>query len=495
MEKEQSPNKKIAESYGDKIEQEQDFELGRVAKNVIDCYDFNPKKESFLVITDTKVMEANPEFIIAVERNLKERTNKDQRTKGNYEIIIIPASPYSATSLGEFVGDKMKNRPVLITTSMSRSHSLETGVAYRGEIPKKGNFDEIIKSEKFNKFVDESKSTVTSERLEELREQAEIPQEKIDEDNYYSKLQEIAKKTRSRIISITKGCNPYEILTKGAVEEPVEKLRERADKINRLMKNVEQVHIKTNIGTDLVLKPRIDKSIFEDGKLNKPGDVSNYPIGEWCCAPQLDGANGTLMVDIAAGGNHNKDQFDEFGPIELEIKNGIVISINKYNLSEFKDFLSNNTNYDLLEKDDSNNAELKNKKEEEKNRIQKLTGKFFNERNIENPLVRSMLKYWIAGDNRYHHCFRLAEFAVGTNSMACKNKTPENIGSSEGEKMFGTTHIAVGANRTFGIKKDDPDYNNSAIHCDMVIGNPTIECIQKDNSKFNLIKKGEPIGY
>ena len=501
MSQEQLTNQRIAEAYGEKREQEINPELVGVAKNVVDCYDFNPEKESFLVITDTKVMELNADFIAAIEEELKQRTGQSKRAAGNYEIVVIPASPYSATPLEKYVGDKMKNQPILLVTSMSRSHSRETGAAYRGDIAPKKQFDQIIKSKKLQQTIQKGWSVISPDRLEELNKQTAISQEQISEDNYYAELVELAKGNRSRIISITKGHNPYEILTKGAVEESVEALRERGDEVNTLMQDVAEVHITTDIGTDLVLRPRPDKTEIEDGRMNKPGQVSNYPIGEWSCSPYLEGANGTLVVDIAAGGNHNKDQFDEYGPIKLEIKDGVVISMgdkqNNWDLNKLKDFLSQNTDYNLLENEDKNDPTLSQRKKAERNRIQKLLDQFFGERNIKNPLVCSMLKYWVAGDNRQHHCFRLAEFAVGTNAMACKEKTPENIGSSEGEKILGTVHIAVGSNGTFGVDpiKDHENFNNVDIHCDMIISKPTVECTKKDNSKFNLIENGEPAGY
>jgi len=490
MQKEKLNTEQIAKMYAEKIEQEIPPELMKVAKNVIDCYDFNPEKESFLVITDTKVLEENSNFIKAIENNLEQRTDKKPETNGNYEIIVIPTSPYSATPLGEYVGKKMKNRPVLIATSMSRSHSMETGDAYKGEISMKEKYDEIINSSKFQKMIEKGWSTISPKQLTQLED---------GENNYYNRLKKRAQETRSRIISITKGHNPFEILTKGAVEESVETLREKATKVKELMREVEQIHIITELGTNLTLKPRIDKTEIEDGKLDKPGSLSNYPIGEWSCSPYLKGANGKLVVDIAAGGNHNKDQFEKYGPVSLDIKEGVVTSMgdenNTWDLNELKNLLSESTNYDLLEKKDPNDSNLIKKQKNERIKIQKLVDKFFDDKKIDNPLVKSMLKYWIMGDNHNHHCFRLAEFAVGTNTKACKGKTSKNIGSSEGEKIYGTTHIAIGSNGSFGVDKNDPNFNASAIHCDMVISKPTIECTKNSGDKFKLIDNGKPINY
>src|SRR3989338_5538557 len=111
-----------------------------IAKNIIDCFDFVPDKESLLFITDGKVTEQNPFFVEAINNELEDRTNQNQRTRGNYERIVVKAAPNSAAPFGEDIGKKMKDRPVLIVTSMSRSHSKETGAAVRADIRDKSVF-------------------------------------------------------------------------------------------------------------------------------------------------------------------------------------------------------------------------------------------------------------------------------------------------------------------------------------------------------------------
>src|SRR3989338_2827234 len=137
-----------------------------------------------------------------------------------------------------------------------------------------------------------------------------------------------AKARRIRLISITKGHNPYEILTKGAVEESVEVLRQRAEILRELMKDVSRVHITSRLGTDLWLNPRTDKTEVEDGLVDEPGKLSNFPIGEWSSSPFVEGANGTMVVDGPIGGNHNLDMVEQYGPITIEIKDGCIVTIN-----------------------------------------------------------------------------------------------------------------------------------------------------------------------
>lgn len=459
MEKEKIGNQQIAEMYDSKKEQEISPELAKVAESIVNCYGYDPKKESFLVITDTQVMEKNTEFIVAIEKELKKRTSEDRRAAGNYEIITVPASPTSATPFGEVVGEKMKDRPVLIATSMSRSHSAETGAASRGDIAQKEQYDRIIQSDKFRQTVQRGHSIITPERLQVLREQAEMPAGDNEED-YYSKLGELAKKTRSRIISITKGHNPFEILTKGAAEESPETLRQRGEAVMELMKDVKSAHITTDDGTDLVLRPWVDKTVNESGNLSKPGSLSNYPVGEWACSVIWKGANGTLVVDGPFGGKrkedgrwHNLDWVKEAGPFKLTIEEGEIVEING------KSVIEQRTNPD-------------------------------------NELIASFIAYLDSGNDEKNHGYKLAEFAVGTNGKACEGKPDEYWGSTETEKKYGTCHIAVGSNGTFGVKKDDSNFNPAKIHCDMVLlDRPTIECEKKNGESFFLLEKGEPQGY
>lgn len=416
--------------------------LRTVAKNVIDCFNFNPNRESFLFVTDGKVMELNPHFVEAITGELEARTNQNQRTKGNYEILVVPAEPHSAAPFGEKIGDMLKDRPVLIVTSMSRSHSKETGAAIRGDIPEKNVFDGILRSERFQNAVAKGYSSFNQDRLRQLG--GNLP------DSMYGKLKEFAKKRRIRLISITKGHNPFEILTRGAVEESVEVLRRRAEYLRETMGDVSRVHITSESGTDMWLNPRTDKTEVEDGRVDQPGKLSNYPIGEWSCSPFIEGANGVMVVDGPIGGNHNLDQVNQYGPLRVEVKDGCVVALNSVSLNE-----------------DSGN-----------------------------PLVESIKLYLASGNNAEGHAFRIAELGIGINGKACQGKTPENIGSSEGEKIYGTCHIAFGSNGTFGIEKGDPNLNAVPIHCDMVLmSGLTVECERQDGSEFNLIEKGEPQGY
>src|SRR3989344_5513466 len=114
----------LAEQFGeqefDPEQNEQHERLRLSAANIIDCYDWDPGKEDFLVITDTKVIAENPFMVKALEYELKARGKA-----------------------------AAKDRPVLILTSMSRSHSKETGAAIRGDVQlNRDRADQILSSRK-----------------------------------------------------------------------------------------------------------------------------------------------------------------------------------------------------------------------------------------------------------------------------------------------------------------------------------------------------------
>jgi len=74
----------------------------------------------------------------------------------------------------------------------------------------------------------------------------------------------------------------------------------------------------------------------------------------------------------------------------------------------------------------------------------------------------------------------IAELGIGTNDRASR---PDNI--LESEKIFGTIHIALGDNSSFGGKVSTP------FHQDFVFFKPTVILISKNGSKKILLKNGK----
>jgi len=439
----------LAEQYGESEfspeKNEEHERLRQVARNIIDCYDWNPDKEEFLIITDTKVIKDNPLMLKALKYELNAQgrasdAGKERTSARYFKTLVTKASPKSATPLGETIGEAMHDKPVLIITSMSRSHSQETGSAMRGDVQaSRDGIDQIVASDKMRSLSESGRSKIPTNKLDEWS--GRIP------DEQWQRMKQLARDRRSRLISMTKGHNPYEILTKGAVLESVENLRERGKKVNELLEDVQRVHLTTPLGTDLWLSVRPDLSEVEDGNISKPGSLANYPIGEWACSPDWENSSGILVVDGPCGGNINQDILDRGKPLRLKIENGYVIE---------------------------------------------ATG--------GEEAFKMWRAYLDSGNNEKDDAYRLAEFAVGTNGRALEDKERKDWGSSEGEKRYGTAHVAVGSNGTFGRTPEDPNFNAARVHCDMVIGlNPggevTVECERKDGSTFKLIENGQPIGY
>ncbi len=73
----------------------------------------------------------------------------------------------------------------------------------------------------------------------------------------------------------------------------------------------------------------------------------------------------------------------------------------------------------------------------------------------------------------------IAELGIGTNTGA---KRPDNI--LESEKMFGTVHIALGDNSSFGGKVSTP------FHQDFVFFRPTLTLFRRDGSRRDILKAG-----
>lgn len=451
MDKKEKSLEEVAGEFDETIvefnpEKNEEYEkLRQIAVNIIDCFDWQPNKEGFLVVTDTRVIQENPLMLRAIEYELKKRKDIADKEKigggaSCHRVMVAPFSSKSATPFGETIGEALRNQPVLIITAMPRSHSKETGSAIRGDSKISQKYiNELLNSENIETLIKNGFSGLNLERL--VGEDGKMS-EKI-----WQKFQELVKKNRVRLISITKGHNPFEILTKGAVFESVEKIRERADKVQELMKDVKRVHITSPLGTNLWLNIRPDLTEVEDGRVDKPGKLSNYPVGEWACSPDWSGSDGVMIVDGPCGGNINQHIIDRGDPLRLIIKNGEIIDIQGGEEAE------------------------------------------------------TLLKAYLdSGNNDKNHAYKLAELGIGINAKALEGKPRECWGSTEGEKKYGTVHVAVGSNGSMGRKKDDQFFNAAEVHCDMVLGlniggEATVECERGDGSTFILIKNGQPVGY
>lgn len=115
-------------------------------------------------------------------------------------------------------------------------------------------------------------------------------------------------------------------------------------------------------------------------------------------------------------------------------------------------------------------------------------------RKLKRPVILSVEKGMVTaveGDKTYARYLNekfsekaenanIAELGIGTNDRASR---PDNI--LESEKIFGTVHIALGDNSTFGGKVRTP------FHQDYVFFQPTVTLIYKNGRKKNLLKNGK----
>lgn len=74
----------------------------------------------------------------------------------------------------------------------------------------------------------------------------------------------------------------------------------------------------------------------------------------------------------------------------------------------------------------------------------------------------------------------IAELGIGTNRAATR---PDNI--LESEKIYGTIHIALGDNSSFGGRVKAP------FHQDFVFFRPTVTLVHRDGRSRNILKSGE----
>lgn len=470
----------------------------KAAENILTMFDLKPGKEDLLVVTDAKVMKVNPGMVEAVMEQAK-------KLGVEFRVMVAPESKKSSTPLSEEFGDRMAGRPVLILTARSRSHSEQTRNAHDQErvLSEKAvsEWDKIIQSERLNKAVIRGWSGIVPDRLQQLKEEG------VEKGLDFEKYQKLCKERNARIISITKGHNPEGILTEGPALEDIETIRDKGEKVNELMKGVEKVHIISAKGTDLWLYPMTESQDFEDGKIDKPGKISNFPIGEWSCSVRLEGTNGILVIDGPCGGGLDRHLIG--AGIKLEgIKDGLIGKIEGVKHQEGRQILE-----DLAGQDEKAAGLLKIIESGDLDKIfETITKEDLSEiwKALE-PEKKNVLKSYLAAErlknylevgNRDYRvknpedkraeAFKLAELGIGTNTKA---KTPHNNRSTNGEKEYGTVHIAAGGNGTFGIPRNDINFNNIAIHCDMIHDQPTVECFKKDGTKFKLIENGEPIGY
>ena len=189
-----------------------------------------------------------------------------------------------------------------------------------------------------------------------------------------------------------------------SVQQNCERIIEIIDKGNEL-------HITTELGTDLKINIKGKKALSVDGKYNVPGSGGNVPIGEVYTPGRGKFIEGKVVIDLSSRTKECTQLIKE--PITLEIKNGTVTSITGGKEAE----------------------------------------------NLKDTI------YWAHENSEFPWGVkRIGELGIGLNPNA------KIIGSMNiDEKVVGTAHVAIGSNYWFG------GTIYSIIHLDQVFNNPKIK--------------------
>ncbi len=106
--------------------------------------------------------------------------------------------------------------------------------------------------------------------------------------------------------------------TDGGLTADYQKVKKLCVKMWNKIKNVENIEIKSNTGTDLQLKIGDYLLDIDEGLYHKPGNFGNLPAGEVDTAPNLSSANGILVINKMGKYGEN---------IKMKIEDGVAVEI------------------------------------------------------------------------------------------------------------------------------------------------------------------------
>jgi leucyl aminopeptidase (aminopeptidase T) len=207
-----------------------------------------------------------------------------------------------------------------------------------------------------------------------------------------------------------------EQMLEGAMQVNWRRMKERSEKIARIVNRYEDIEIRTPNGTFITLSKKGRKALKDTGFITKAGEFSNLPAGEVFLAPLEGTAEGTLVLEWAPTRALKR-------PVIIYIEKGMVRNIE--GRERYAGFLRDK----LSERRENRN---------------------------------------------------IAELGIGTNERASR---PDNI--LESEKIFGTIHIALGDNSSFGGNV------STSFHQDFVFFKPTVTLISRKGRRRILLKNGK----
>lgn len=204
-------------------------------------------------------------------------------------------------------------------------------------------------------------------------------------------------------------------------------MRKRCARIASQLQNAKEVHVKTKLGTDVIIGVENREPKVDDGDFRLPGRGGNLPAGEIYISPQLGVSHGVIVFD----GSITLDETVVIKtPVKVEIEKGFVTGIKGEKEAKMLE--------SYLAKAEEKPFEMAKNSE------------------IDGKKAKEFAK------NARH----IGELGIGTNPNA---KIIGNV--LEDEKVLGTVHFAIGSN-----------YDHDAmalIHSDGVVKKPTITVDEK----------------
>ncbi|UCF07736.1 MAG: aminopeptidase [Thermoplasmata archaeon] len=219
-------------------------------------------------------------------------------------------------------------------------------------------------------------------------------------------------------------------------------LREMCGKIKEELDKAKEVHITAPSGTDITIGLRNREAKSDDGDFTENGKGGNLPCGEVFISPELGASDGVIAFDGSISVEGGIVIIDN--PILAKVKNGFVTDISG------------------------------DKEAEELRETIDLAEKTVREFVSQDKIPREMEEEYIKNARN------LGELGIGLNRNA------RIVGNMlEDEKVYGTCHIAIGANYDEDAK--------SLIHLDGLIKAPTITAKYEDRSEKIIMKDGEAV--
>ncbi|MFP4544154.1 MAG: aminopeptidase [Candidatus Kapaibacterium sp.] len=99
-----------------------------------------------------------------------------------------------------------------------------------------------------------------------------------------------------------------------------ERIVETTDKLTELLRRTNEVHVTTDLGTDITISLRGRRVVGSSGVMRKIASSGNLPSGEVSFAPIEDKTNGIIVFDGAMGGMATIEN-----PVTVEIEDGKAV--------------------------------------------------------------------------------------------------------------------------------------------------------------------------